>query len=261
MRKFTLLAGVMLAFIFFVSQPVQSQGFIKKLKNKTEDKVIDNIFGEDQKSNSPESSNPSSDGTNRGSSVSNNRGGGLNTDAPDVKGNIEEAEKSYQSKDYSDARYAVRQAILGIELEIGENILNDLPEEIAGLPAIKDEDNVTSSGIGFVGMVISRVYRGGDMELTVSVGSDAAMLTAANAYMASGGYATSSDDQDSKQIKFQEERAVISYDEYSGYSLSVPFGQSSILVIEGVNFNNEDAFMSASNKVDLSNIKNQLGEQ
>jgi hypothetical protein len=120
---------------------------------------------------------------------------------------------------------------------------------------------VTSSGIGFVGLIIQRVYRGKDQEFRVTVGNDAAMLSAANMYLASGGYATSSEDQNVKQTTFQDEQAVVQYDDDSGYQLSVPFGQSSVLVTNGINFENETSFMNASEDVNLNNIKKQLGEQ
>ena len=79
-------------------------------------------------------------------------------------------------------------------------------------------------------------------------------------YLANSGYATSSSDQNYKQVKFQDYRGVLEYDEYSGYKLSVPFGQSSVFVLEGINFANENELMTAGNKFDLNAIKNQLGE-
>ena len=250
MRKNLFFTIVFSAMVAIFCQPLQAQGILKKIKQKTEDKVVNELFGEDDKGSSSSENPNSGNSSDKSSSVSNTKGGGLNSSAPDVKENINDAEKAFEKEEYSDARYAVRQAILGIELEIGKNILNDLPDEIAGLPAIKEEDNVTSSGIGFVGMIISRVYRSKDMELRITIGNDAAMLSAANAYLASGAYGSSSE-QDYKTLKFQDERGVITWDEYSGYSLSVPFGQSSVFVAEGVNFENEDDFMAAANEVTL----------
>lgn len=261
MKQITFFATLFLAFVLILNQPVQAQGILNKIKKKTEDEVVKGLFGKDDKKSSSETNSNTGSSSENSSSVSNKKGGGLSKEAPDVNGNIDDAEASFDRKDYSDARYAVRQAILGIEFEIGQNILNDLPDEIAGLPAVKNEDNITSSGIGFVGMIISRVYRGNDMEIRITVGNDAAMVSAANAYLASGAYASSSADQDYKTLKFQDERGVITWDEYAGYTLSVPFGQSSIFVTEGVNFESEDDFMNASNEVTLSNIKNQLGEK
>jgi hypothetical protein len=241
------------------SQYAEGQEFLRKIKRKTEDKVIDKMF-EDDKNNSSTKNLQSSD-RDRSNSPSNTRGGGLEDTAPDVLANISSAESSFSQKNYSDARFATRQAILGIELEIGQNILDDLPEAIAGLDVVSSEDQVTSSGIGFVGLIIQRVYRGNDQEFRVTVGNDAAMLSAANMYLASGAYATSSEDQNVKQTSFQDEQAVLEYNDHSGYQLSVPFGQSSILVANGVNFENETSFMNASEEVNLNDIKKQLGEQ
>ena len=260
MNKLILFITISLGFAVLLAQPSQAQGILKKIKQKTEDKVVNGLFGDDDKSSSS-NDNPNAGSSKSSNSISNSKGGGLNSESPNVIENIGNAEQAFDKKDYSDARYAVRQAILGIEMEIGQRILDDLPKEIAGLEVVGDEDNITSSGIGFVGMVISRVYRSNDKELRITIGNDAAMLSAANAYLASGAYATSSSEQDYKALKFQEERGVISWDENSGYSLSVPFGQSSVFVAEGVNFQNEDEFMSASNEISLSNIKNQLGEK
>jgi hypothetical protein len=241
-------------------QQAAAQGnFIKKLKNKAEDKAVKKIFGED----TDEATNTSGNNPNRNSSnsPSNTKGGGLTTEAPDVLDNIGEANGAFGNKKYADARYAVRQAILGIELEIGNNILEGFPEKVNGLPAVKDEDMVASTGIGFVGLVIERTYREGDKQFKVTIGNETALMTAANMYMAAGGGYANTQDQDHKTVKLGDHRGVIEYDENSGYKLSVPFGQSSLLVTEGVNFETEQEMMSASEEIDLNNIKKELGEE
>lgn len=238
--------------------PGASSQILEKVKRKTEDAIIKKAFGEDEQKNEESPTGTSSSGT---SGPSNTRGGGLNSKAPDIQQNINDAQLAFSSKKYGDAKYAIRQALLGVELEIGKNILEGLPESVAGLKKVDSEDNVTSSGIGFVGLIINRAYRGGDQELRVNIGNDAGMLSAVNMYLASGAYATSSQQENVQQTKFKDYRAVIEYDEYSGYTLSVPFGQSSILVTEGVNFSSEEEFMNASLTIDIETIKKQLGEQ
>ncbi len=253
--------GLILSMFIFLAgtgQQVCAQGILKKIKNKTEDKVINGIFGEDNNSNNNQ--NPSGNTDNPTGGPTNTRGSGLNAKSIDVMENIDLASNSFSDKKFTDARYSVREAILGIELEIGKNILKDMPESIDGMPAVTDEDNVTSSGIGFVGLIIERTYREGDKELKVTVGNDAGMLSAVNMYFAAG-YSSTSTDDNVQRTKFKEEPAIIEYDESSGYKLSVPFGQSSILVTEGINFENQDEFVTASEKIDLDNIKKQLGEQ
>jgi len=247
-------------------QGLMAQGkFLRKLKNKAEDKAIEKVFGEetnDANNTNNANNNGYSNSGNSGSNPNaptNNRGEGLTTTPPDVIENIDNAGNAFDKKQYADARFAVRQAILGIELEMGNNVLEGLPEEIDGLPYIKDEDMVASTGIGFVGLIIERVYRKDDQQFKVTIGNDAAMLTAANMYLASGAYATTSD-QNYKNVTLGEYRGVIEYDEYSGYQLSVPIGQTSVLVAEGINFENEAEMMSAAEKINIDTIKKELGE-
>ncbi len=263
MKRYAFLFFLALVLGCFSGQQVMGQGkFLRKLKNKAEDKAIKQVFGEDENNNNAGAGNTAGYGNSSDANApANTKGAGLTTEPPDVPKNIGEAEKSFGDKQYADARFAVRQAILGIELEIGNNILGGLPDEIDGLPAVKDEDNVGSSGIGFVGLIIERTYRKGDKQFKVSIGNESAWLSAANMYLASGGAYGASTDDNHKIVKLGDNRAVLEYDEYSGYKLSVPFGQSSILVTEGVNFENEDEMMNASKQIDVDQIKKELGEE
>ena len=72
---------------------------------------------------------------------------------------------------------------------------------------------------------------------------------------------TSGEQQKWKQTKVQEEKAIIEYDASSGYKLSVPVGQTTLLVYEGINFSNEQDFMNAVNQIKIASIKEQLGEK
>jgi hypothetical protein len=241
-------------FLCLFYQATEAQGILQKVKNRTEDKILDKVFDENK-----EPANETGERTSSGRSA-NTKGEGLTQTAPDVMENISGAETAFAQKNFGQSRFNVRQAILGIELEIGDKILKGLPESIDGLPKSDEEDKVTSSGIGFVGLIIERVYRKDDRELRVTIGNDAAMLSVVNMYLASGAYGSSTD-QNYKQVQFKGHRAVIEYDEYSGYKLSVPFGQSSIFIAEGINFENEQSLMSAAENIDIEKIKKDLGEQ
>jgi len=145
-------------------------------------------------------------------------------------------------------------------MEIGQNILDDLPTSVKGLSMVPEEDQVASMSIGFVGLTIERVYREGDQQFKVTLGNNAALLSAVNMYMSSAVYA-SNEEPDHKQVKFKGYTGILEYDEYSGYKLSVPFGQSSIFVAGGINFESEQEIMAAANEFDLENIKQELGEK
>ncbi|EJF09235.1 hypothetical protein [Pontibacter sp. BAB1700] len=113
------------------------------------------------------------------------------------------------------------------------------------------------------GLTIMRQYTdNSEKELRVMVANNSVMLSAVNMYLANGGYTqTSGEQQNWKQTRVKGHRAVIEYDDASGYKLTVPMGQSSLLVYEGVNFKNEQEMMTAANAVDIDGIKKMLGEK
>ncbi len=254
MKNPRILISVVLILLFAPGQFSHAQGVLRRLKEKATEEILDEVLGEEEKS----TEETASEETTSSSSVTNVRGGGLTTEPPDVMENIAGAETAFSDKNYSNARYSVRQAVLGIEMEIGQSILSDLPESVKGLAKVPEEDNVSSSGIGFTGLTIERVYRTGDQELKLTIGNDAVILAGVNMYLSSGMYAT---EENQKRVTYKGHPGVLEYDDNSGYTLSVPFGQSSIFIVNGVNFAGEGEIMSAAEEFDIDKIKNTLGEQ
>jgi hypothetical protein len=254
----TILMALFLGFGF--TSLVNAQGsLMRRLQQKTEEKIIEEIFKEPENEKSPDRTTP---GTERSPQTRNQRGGGLDQEVPDVSKSITDADLAFNAGKYVEAKSSVRNALWGIELEIGQNVLNSLPQSVGQLQSDKNDDRVTSTGIGFVGLVIERTYRGkDDMVLSASVGSDSAILGLAGLYMTEGLYMQSSDQTDQKQIRFQDHRATIQYTDYDGYTLSIPFGQSSLFLVKGVNYDSESQFLTAANSFDISKIKKELGEQ
>ncbi len=253
MRQIFITAMTVIITLAFNNQ-IEAQRFLNKLQNKTEDKIIDEIFKEDKKET------PGNQESGK-SATSNTRGEGLSATAIDVSASIEAATTAYKSEKYTESRNSIRQAIQGIELEIGKKVLESLPQSVNDLSKRDDADRVTSSGINFAGLLIEREYAKGDQELRLAIANNSAWLSAVNIYLSSGGYATTDEQQDYKKITFQGYQGIIEYDESSGYKLSVPFGQSSIFILNGVNFDTEQQMMNAAGKFSIESIKKQLGEQ
>jgi hypothetical protein len=257
---------------------LSSAQVLNRLKGKGEQKAgeaIDNLFN-GKKKNQNQNQNgtstnggvngTSSDGSNNSNGTNNNPsnkgGGGLVSTPPDVKQNLNDAEAAYKKASYGESRYAVQQAMLGVELEIGNKILKSLPESITGLKTDATADQVTSTGYGWAGLTIHREYNDTkEKELRVTVANNAMWMSSVNMYLSSGGYAQQTNGQQNwKQTKVKGNRAIIEYDEDSGYKLSVPLGQSSLIVYEGVNFASENDMMTAASAIDIDSIKKLLGE-
>jgi len=253
---------------------------LNRLKNKVEGKTeqkageeIDKLFGGKKKDQTGgQAGQGGANGTggqsgagttgSGGSNPSNKGGAGLISTPPDVQQNLADAEVAYKKNSYGESRYSVQQAMLGVELEIGNKILKSLPESVTGLGKETESDRVTSAGWGWEGLTIHREYSDkNDKQFRVTIANNSVLMAGVNAYL-TGGYAQQTGgEQNWKQTKIKGYRAVIEYSEGSGYKLSVPIGQSSIMVYEGVNFASEPDMMKAAEVIDIDAIKKELGEQ
>lgn len=266
MKKVILVIGIILLATLPTTK-IFSQSLLKKIQKKTEDKIlkksdeaIDNVlFGNDNPGNNENSG--SSPTGNPSSGNTNTTGSGLVIEPPDVLKNINETELAFNAGNYGSAKYAARQAMLGIEMEIGHKILESLPSTVDGLNVLSDKDKVTSMSYGFVGLMMERVYQGGKKELKVSIGNNSALVSAAGMMLSSSAYATSNQDDGYKQTTFKGYRSILQYDDHSGYTLTVPFGQSSIFVLNGINYASEADMINAADNFDIESIKQELGEK
>jgi hypothetical protein len=258
---------IIILFVSVFAFQSNGQAVLNKLKQKAEqaaDRAIDKkLSGKQGTNNTGGTGNSGSTSpTNTGNNPSNKGGGGLTSTPPDVNQNLNDAESAYKTKSYGDARYAVQQAMLGVEMEIGNDILKSLPESVVNLPKEESADQVTSTGYGWVGLTIHREYLKDDKQLTVTVANNSAWMASYNMYMSNAGYGqTTGGEQQFKQIKVKGYRGIIEYSESSGYKISVGIGQSSIIVWEGINFANEQEITKAAEAFDIDAIKNKLGEQ
>lgn len=260
-----LCCGLSLALLFPDAQAQNKKGggLLKKIKQSAENVLNDvNNSGNTNNGNTADNTNagdPASGSRNR---PANRGGGGLVTTPPDVNENLTAAETSFKSMSYGEARYAIQQAMLGVELKIGQNILAALPKTLGTLEHVATADQVTSTGWGWAGLTIHREWSGGDKQMDFTISNNAAFMQAVNMYLTNTGYAQSTGgEQKWKQTKIKGYRAVIEYDESSGYKLSVPLGQTSLLMYQGVNYANEKEFMDAAALIDIDAIKASLGEK
>jgi hypothetical protein len=266
--KMKFLLGWLIALLFGFS--ANSQGFVNKLKQKADQAASRALekkakekagVASETEDGSSATDQPSGDVQNR-TRPTNKGGGGLISTPPDVKQNLSDAEASYKKGSYGEARYAVQQAMLGVEMEIGKKVLESLPETVSGLEKVGEADQVTSAGYGWSGLTIHREYLKDDKELRATVANNSAWMSAINLYLANGAYAqTTNGEQNWKQTKVKGNKGIIEYDESSGYKLSVPIGQTSLIVWEGVNFASEQEMMSAANSFDIDGIRKMLGEK
>ena len=253
----------------FAAQTVKAQ-FFKKLKEKATQAVEKKVApssGNNNSNTSTDNSN-SNDESQSGSSSSgkptNKGGGGLkNTAPPDVNQQMTDAETAHAATKYSDARYSIQQALVGVEIQLGREILRDLPATVVNLPKDTTQDKVVSTQWGWNNLTMQRVYTDQkDKQLTVTIGNNAMYSGLVNLYF-NNAYRIQADgnNQNMKQTKVKGNKAIIEYSDSKGYTLIVPMGQSSMIVWECINFADENEVMAAANVFDIDGIKKSLGEQ
>ena len=267
MKKITLVSAFFIAAIV-VQSGASAQGFLKKIKDKANqvadkaiNKKVDDKLGTGQDQNSNSTGNTGS--TNQSGRPTNKGGEGLkNSTPPDVNQQIADAEKAHDAGNFSEARYSIQQALLGLEIQIGQEILRSLPAAVGDVPKDTAQDRVMSTQWGWANLTIQRIYRKDDKQLTVNIGNNPLYSGMLDMYF-NNAYATQSigENQNMKQVKVKGYKAAIKYDKNDGYTLLVPLGQSGMITWQGINYATEQDIMTAVNVFDIDGVKKKLGEK
>lgn len=242
MKKITIVTALLAVFMM-IQNSISAQGFLKKLKDKASDvanravdKKIDKAVGIDnstENTTSADQSSSSSSSSGRMGRPSNKVGEGLkNTTPPDVTQQITDAETAQASGNLSEARYSIQQALLGIELQLGKEILKNLPPAVGDLAKDTLEDRVTSTQWGWANLMIQRIYRKDDKQLSILVGNNS-MYSGFMDILFAGNYTQSNGEtQNFKQIKVKGNKAVIKFGEREGYTVLVQLGQAGMITLK-----------------------------
>ncbi|MDH5604268.1 MAG: hypothetical protein OEY51_10020 [Cyclobacteriaceae bacterium] len=170
-------------------------------------------------------------------------------DAPDINKNIDEAIDSYQSDHYSASRYATQQALVGVQLEIGKELLTILPKSVKNIEYNPDEDNVMSVGSGFIGMEINRQYENDMNRINLHiVSNNNLVMSGARASLASVSMAS---DDDYKVITVQGYKVLLEIEE-DAFQITIPLGETTLF---GLNCNACQTEVDVTEAINTFNLK------
>ncbi len=226
----------------FATLPASSHAqVLRKLKEK----AVDKILGTEKET---PKENPTSTTTSKGKKLT----------PPDVNMHLTEATAAVNNQNYNGAKFNIQQAITGVELEIGYAILESAPTSVNGAAYVPAEDQVASTGIGFVGLTIGRKYQGNKKEVNFGVVNNSALVGAYGMMLNNANYSSSEGEQ--KAISLDGNRGIIKY-ENGNYELGVPLGTNSIFILNCKGFEDENEVMAAARLFNVNEIKKLLGEQ
>lgn len=265
MKKFIFCASACVGLLCLAPQQGDAQ-FLKKLKDKVAQKVAD-AAGVTPPGAGTNNQNNGNNGmpANTTGGPSNTMGGGLkNTPPPDVNQSINDAEKATGTADYAGARYGLQQAMTGLEIELGRQLLQSLPVTVADVTKDTTKNLVQSTRYGWSNLTIQTIYSDGkNKQMKITIGNNPAYAAIMNVYFNNSAMVQSSGDnsQKIKQIRIKGNPAAIQFDQGTGYQVFMQLGQSSMIAWECVNYATEDDVMTAVNAFDIDSIKKMMGEQ
>lgn len=264
MKKFTFYAFTCIVMLCMAQTQGRAQ-FLKKLKDKVSQKVAEaaGVGGNTSTTNTQGNGGVNTPANTNGAPVNTTGAGLKNTAPPDVQQNINTAEKATGSADYSNARFALQQAMTGVEIELGRQLLQSLPATVSGLAKDTTQNMVQSLQYGWANLTIQTVYSDGkNKQLKITIGNMPSYAAIVGMYFNNQGLIQNNGgDQKAKQIMVKGNKAIIQFDQNSGYQVLMQLGQGSMVAWECVNFATEDEVMAAVNSFDVDGIKKMMGEQ
>lgn len=251
-----------IVFVFFgglIISTANGQSLKGALINKVKKEALNSITGkEEQKTETPIDANGDQNSSSRPSQRTGSSKG-LEKSTKDVNLSLTEASSAFNSSDYKKTRLSLNEALGNLDLIIGDLILKSYPKTVSDLSAVEENDMIASSTAYWTGLTIAREYQQGEQWVKVeTLNSSLAMY--ANASINTG-YYTYSNDPSSKNIQIKNQNGVITFDENSGYKLSIAIGQQTFMVFEGVNIPDESTMLKIAESFDYGFIKKMFGEK
>lgn len=179
----------------------------------------------------------------------------MNSYSQDVQASLDSALSSYKSGDLDQARYALQQALTGINQAIGKEILLLLPASMEGMVSDEKSDNLTGTSYGFAGLFVSRSYSGENTSASVDIISDSPMLAGINTLLTMPAFGAS--DPNQKRIKINGYKALLTRstsDEGTvSYTIQLPFSNS-LLTFNCSGFDSEEKVTGMAGMIPVDKI-------
>jgi hypothetical protein len=155
---------------------------------------------------------------------------------------LDDAGASYGQGDLENARFALQEALNGINQAIGKDILDQMPESIGSMHKVETSDNVTGTNMGFAGLYVNRDYKDETGELNFQIISDSPMLSAISSMLSMSVFMAA--DPNQKRIKLDGYKALMTRNENENgdvsFDVQLPFGDSLMtFAIQGVSSDDE----------------------
>jgi hypothetical protein len=180
---------------------------------------------------------------------------GFGLQAQDVNEKLDEAQTAYKSGDLESSRFALQEALQGINQAIGREILEMLPAKLGDMAKVDTDDNVTGTAVMFAGLFVNRRYVSETSTASVEIMSDSPLIAGINAFMSLPAIMVS--DPNQKRIKVDNYRGMltknIDTEGAVSYDAQIPVG-STLFSFRTTGIDNEKTVTDYLNQLQIGKI-------
>ena len=176
--------------------------------------------------------------------------------AQDSEPYLDNASAEYKSGNLENARFNLQQMLQEINVAIGRDILALLPEELAGMQKIDENDNASGINTGYAGIFVNRNYAAENREAAIEIVSDSPLLSGINILLNMPIFIAG--DPNQKRIKIDGQKALLtkntSAEGIIGYDVQMAFG-STLLTFNCSGVDSENEVTAMLDKIPIQEIQ------
>ena len=177
----------------------------------------------------------------------------------DITASLDKAQKAYDASSQQEARQELQQALIDLNVLIGNKVLALMPPTLGGLDISKTDDSVIG-GTGFAGLLISRIYGANrDKRIEITLANDSPLMSTISSFLSNdmlSGLMASQTGQKRVMVsgyKGMLEKSEGDTDGSVQYTINVPI-DNTLLTFESTGFNDEDEVLSLAQQINVDKI-------
>ncbi len=182
---------------------------------------------------------------------------GFTSQAQDIQASLNAASTAYAADNPQEARQNLQQALIDLNVLMGNKVLALMPPTLGGLAVNKQEDSVIG-GTGFAGLMVGRTYGGNDKNIDITLANDSPMMSMVNSFLGNellSGMMASQTGQKRVMVSGYKGMLEKSTDENGSvsFTLNVPLDDT-LFTFTTNGFNTEGEVLDMAQQLNLKNI-------
>ncbi len=180
------------------------------------------------------------------------------TMAQDIQASLDAAQTAYAANKAQEARHNLQQALIDLNVLMGNKVLALMPPTLGGLEANKDADPVLG-GTGVAGLMISRSYGSTGKKIELTLANESPLMSVVSSFLSNDlltGIVASQTGQKRVMVsgyKGMLEKTEGDEEDMVWYTLNVPLDDT-LLTFETTGFASESEVLAMAQQLNLPQI-------